>query len=398
MITEATVSYPDAFIQRKGGVRLLGTISPEGFKRREGFPPSIPPASVLHDEYVERRKGELADGSYTPGTLLPVHLDQGSLRQLFTGPERKIPTGTPIDWYNPTHPFFDHGDWIMAVRLEPRDSELSSVGFMKLDPSGKFSFDDTRPIIKMAQDPSVTFDNKGHPILNVVRIHASGGMVTDFDTEQFRGPDVRHMEAVKTMPGKDNRPVQLKNGEASLVRGWFRPQGKVGGLGKLAFRDYTDWDAYNRDKRPLTEADLLTTNFQDTDHGGPNFPLPDGQVYGHIAHKEYGRDGKISMLHYYATWMLTDLRTGQLLHQEDPVTGSLTPLIKVVADRSDFPAYEEIPDKNTKTHDVLFTAGIKKLPNGEIRLTAGISDTRAGIKPIANPMRNVDMSHLVLVA
>lgn len=390
-------------------------ISAQEYKERTGHAPAFPLASILHEEYVKQRNLEIEEGTYTPGELLPVDLDQPLLRQLFIDRGRKnirhevknaygetVEEGTPIDWYNPTQPFKDRGDKIMAVRFEPRNSELSLVGFIKEDPqTGENTFDYTRPIIDMAQDPSVTFDDKGNPVLGVVRIHANkNGKITNFNTVQFRGPNVRNLSFFQTIPGKDNRPVQLDD----RVRALYRPRGKVGGSGKLALRDYLTWEKYKNDVnlRPLTEADFFTTNFQDENHGGPNFPLPDGQVYGHIAEKECYKNGVVVRLHYYDTWMLTDLETGQPLWQEDPKTGDLKPLIKVVADRSDFPKLEKTPSKNLKkpqlTDDVSFTGGIEKLPDGRVRKTDGFSDFRIGTKIIKNPMDGVDLSHLWIVA
>lgn len=389
-------------------------ISPQEYRERTGFVPSIPLASVLHDEYVRRRDVEIAEGRYVPGELLSVRFDQPSLRQLFIDQGRKnilhevknahgkiVEKGTPIDWYNPTQPFYDRGDRIMAVRFEPRDSESSFVGFIKQNPqNGEYTFDPERPIIDMAQDPSITFDNNGNPVLGVVKIHPDkDAKRIRFKTVQFRGPDVGNMKVFQTLPGKDNRPVQLPD----RVRGWYRPQGEVGGSGKLAFRDYSNWDEYKKDAQSLTKADLLTTNFHDSNHGGPNFPLADGQIYGHIAEKEYNKNGDVVRLHYYAIWALTDPKTGQVLHQENPETGELTPLIRIIVDRDDFPQdLELIPDKDPENpqfrQDVIFVAGIEMLPNGMVEITNGISDTRSGKKSIDNQMRNVDKSHLVLVA
>ncbi|HKC14370.1 MAG TPA: DUF1861 family protein [Patescibacteria group bacterium] len=390
-------------------------ISLQEYKEITGSAPLIPLASVLHNEYVRQRDLEIKKGRYIPGELLPVDLDEPQLRQLFIDQGRKnishevknvrgeiVEEGTPIDWYNPTQPFDDKGDRIMAVRLEPRNSELSLVGFIKENPqTGKYTFDHTRPIIDMAQDPSVTLDNKGNPVLGVVRINANkDGKITNYYTEQFRGPDVRNLRFFQTIPGKDNRPIQLDD----RVRAFYRPQGEVGGAGKFALRDYPDWESYKNDVNlnPLTKADLLTTNFQDTNHGGPNFPLPDGQIYGHIAEKEYDTNGNVIKLHYYDIWMLTDLATGQLLWQEDPVTSVLKPLIKVIADRSDFPKSEKTPSKNLKipqlTDDVSFTGGIEKLPDGTVRKTNGISDFRIGRKIIRDPMLDINLSYLRLVA
>ena len=249
----------------------------------------------------------------------------------------------------------------------------------------------------MAQDPSVTFDDKGNPVLGVVKIHANeDGKITHFKTVQFRGPDVRNLRFFQTIPGKDNRPIQLDD----RVRGYYRPQGKVGGAGKLALRDYLDWEEYRRDVRTLTTADLLTVNFHDNNHGGPNFPLPDGQLYGHIAEIGLNKKGAIAKLSYYDTWMLTDLATGQPFFEEDPKTGILIPKIKVVGDRSDYPA--EIPDKDPanpqKRRNVSFTGGIEKLPDGKVRRTNGACDTRIVTRIFKDPMDDVDINNLWLVA
>lgn len=355
--------------------------------------PSIPPAQVLHKEYIRRRNTEIAEGRYTPGKLLPLQLEQSSLRQIFTDQGRRTAEGTPIDWYNPTQPFDDCGDRIMAVRFEPRNSELSFVGFIKKDPqNGEYSFDWTRPIIDMAQDPSITFDNNGHPVLGVVKIDAKDGVITNYYTEQFRGSDVRNLTSFQTICGKDNRPVQGVDG----VLAFYRPQGEVGGAGKIAARRYFDWESYKNDAnlRPIKDEDLLVTNFQDDNHGGPNFPLPNGEVYGHIAYKQRDENGNVIRLHYYATWMLTDSKSGQIFCQEDPKTGLLKPLVRIIADRLDFPP---APHKRLLTKDVVFTSGVEETPHGKI-LTLGIGDAQIGVKKIEDPMRSIDRSTLRLAA
>lgn len=375
--------------------------------------PSFPLASVLHDEYAARRRTEVESGKYTPGKLLSVQVDQPLLRELFIAQGRKnirhevknafgnvAKEGTPIDWYNPTHPFVDEGDKIMAVRLEPRDCEVSFIGFIKENPDKEgYSFDWTRPLIENAQDPSITSDNNGNHILSVVSIQADeNDRITGYNTTQFRGPNVRTLSLFHTLPGKDNRPIQLQD----RVRAFLRPQGEIGGAGKLAVRDYPDWEQYKADLRPLTPADLLEANFVESNHGGPNFPLPDGQVYGHIADKVYDKTGSVVRLQYYVTWMLTDLGTGQLLYQESPMTGALEPLIKVITDRSDFPESGEIPDKDSqnpqKIHDVVFTSGIEHVGQGRVRITTGISDTRIGVREIDDPMLGINISSLRVLA
>ncbi len=407
---EAQSSFPPIpavfLAERTSQIPRPKAVSLKEYIARTGSVPSIPLASVLHDEYAKQRDLEKEKGIYVPGELLPVDFDQPSLRQLFIDRGRKniyhdrintdgeIVMDTPIDWYNPTQPFNDQGDRVMAVRFEPRDSELSLVGFIKEDPrTGKYRFDHTRPIIDMAQDPSVTFDNKGNLILGVVKIHANeNGRVTRFKTAQFRGPDVRNMRVFQTLRGKDNRPIQLDD----RVRGYYRPQGEVGGSGKLALRDYSDWEEYRKDVRTLTAADLLRTNFQDTNHGGPNYPLSDGQVFGHIA--EIGRDknGDIAKLDYYDTWMLNDLATGQFVYKEDPKTGILAPVIKVIGDRLDYPA--EIPDKDPanpqKRRNVSFTGGVIHLPDGKIMKINGACDTRIVTRISNDPMLDIDFSSL----
>lgn len=387
------------------GTVVLAENQPE---QQLGRHASLPTGRELRRRYVVKREQERREGLYSPGELLPLDLDQSQIRQVFIDLGHKdivhevknaygeiTQEGTPIDWYNPTQPFEDEGDTIMAVRFEPHDSELSLVAFIKEDKTtGRYSLDPTRPIIDMAQDPSVAFDSDGKPVLGVVRIDTDeNGKIINYWTEQFRGDSIRHLEYFQRIPGKDNRPVQMPD----KIRAHYRPQGEVGGAGMLAFRDYATWEEYKDDavKFPLTEEDLIKVNFDYTNHGGANFPLPDGQIFGHIAEKEQNTNGDVVKLHYYAFWMLTDVETGRPLYLEDPETHELEPVIEIIADRDDFPADPAlIPPKDTLRGDVIFVGGIRKLPDGKIEVTFGVVDGRIGKKVITDPMSKIDRSRL----
>lgn len=418
MSVEALVARQDTssqqFVEQVSPISYIQRITPQEFETRFGYPPAIPLASKLDADYIEQRNREIVEGTYSPGELLPVKLNQTSLRQKFielghnniiheekNAAGEVIQEGTEIDWYNPSEEFLNKGIRTIAMRLERRNSEMSVVAFFKENPeTEEYELDETLPIINMAQDPSVTHDDEGNIVLGVVKIlkKKNGGIY--FKTVQFIGPDINNMKVFQTLRGKDNRPVQIDN--PKQVGGFNRPQEgrgeKLGGPGKLGHRPYKTWADYKNDTRPFTEDDLLVTNFQDSNHGGPNVPLPDGQLYGHTADKEYDENGNVVGLNYRGFWALTDKETGQILYRMNYETGKLEPLVKVVVNRSDFAHLSEIPDKSEKTHNVVFMGGAKKLPNGKVRLTMGIGDARVGWKIISDPMDDVNPNNLWLVA
>lgn len=420
MSVEALVArqdtYSQQFVEQVRPISYIQRITPQEFEARFGYPPAIPLASKLHADYVEQRNREIAEGTYSPGELLPVKLNQPFLRQVFISLGRTdiqheeknahgqvTKAGTEIDWYNPTHSFWDKGDKIMAVRFEPRDSERSSelsfVGFMKENPeTGEYEFDATRPILDMAQDPSITFDNENNIILGVVQVYPDEtGRITRYDTVQYFGPNVSELKYLQTLPGKDNRLIFLENGDILAL---YRPQGEIGKRGKIASRKHRTLEKYVNDLmlRPLTKKDLLVTNFQDTNHwGGPNVPFAREkdivEIYGHSATED-----EKGNLHYDVLWMAVDPETGQILYQEDE-NGNLIPLAKVVATQSDVEHLSEyIPTKKEKTRDVVFTGGAEEISHDEVLLILGSRDARIIRKRIKNPMRNIDRSKLWLVA
>src|SRR3989344_4779554 len=126
MIVEAPVAHQETSLQQIPEEPHFKIISLQEYKEKTGLGPSIPLASVLHNEYVSQRELEIKEGKYVPGELLSLSLDQSLLRQLLIDLGRKnihhevknaygevVEEGTPIDWYNPTQPFLDDGDRIM---------------------------------------------------------------------------------------------------------------------------------------------------------------------------------------------------------------------------------------------------------------------------------------------
>lgn len=167
---------------------------------------------------------------------------------------------------------------------------------------------------------------------------------------------------------KDIRPTGLPDGRIAV---FTRPQGKIGGLGKIGFTKISSLDQLKPGK--LRAAPIIEGLFKDEEWGGANeIHVLDADhvgVLGHVACLTAGPRGE-KIRHYRAMAFVFNHRTRQFSKY------------KIIASRADFPRGGA---KHTTLKDVIFTGGLVRHADGTASLYVGLSDREAGVKTIKDP-------------
>ncbi|MHA0856343.1 DUF1861 family protein [Paenibacillus sp. CMAA1364] len=270
------------------------------------------------------------------------------------------------DAYNISAPFTMDGKEVLAARVELRDSEQSQVMFFKKS-SEAWSLIDGAPVLKL-QDPFVT-EVGSEWIIGGVRTIASEHNpehIVSWVTEFYRGHSLFDLAHFATGPDrmKDIRLLELPNGKIAVCT---RPQGEVGGKGKIGFIVLPSLAQLN--EQSINAAAIYQDQFIPDEWGGVNelHLLANGMIgaLGHIASFENNE-----IRHYYSMTFA--------IH---PVTSERTP-IKIIAIRDMF---QEGPTKREDLVDVLFSGGIVRHPNEKAMLYTGVSDAEAHCIEIQDP-------------
>jgi hypothetical protein len=271
------------------------------------------------------------------------------------------------DVYNLTAPFkvnFQGREReVLAARVELRKSEDSkTVFFEKVGAHW-------RPLkgapVWNLQDPFFTKVG-GEWVMGGVETfpRASGG--TGYRTVFYRGKDLAHMRRFSRGPDdmKDIRLMALPNGKIIVLS---RPQGKIGGRGKIAMTVIDDLNALG--PAAINGASVLEGLFSAEEWGGANelHLLKDGRVgvLGHIA--KFDADGN---RHYYP-----------MAFTFDPATGRRSPM-KILLQRSELPPGAS---KRPDLADVLFSGGLVRGRDGTAVLYVGAGDAESYRVTIPDP-------------
>ncbi|MCK4260861.1 MAG: DUF1861 family protein [Halanaerobiales bacterium] len=269
------------------------------------------------------------------------------------------------DVYNITAPFEDDGEMVIAGRVEARDSEHSEVRFFILDNniwqpknrSKKFTL----------QDPFV-ITIKGELVFGGVEIfpHPEIENALWYRTVFYRGRDTTSLHRFAAGPDgmKDIRLIELKDGKIGV---FTRPQGKLGGRGKIGFTKINSIDELNADN--IMKAKIFEKQFVVEEWGGTNeiHLLKSGLlgVLGHIA--SFDEDGN---RHYFS-----------MTFAFNPETYEMTEM-KIIATRSNF---LEGSTKRPDLMDVIFSGGLIRHKNKLAEFYAGVSDAEAHKIVIPDP-------------
>ena len=269
------------------------------------------------------------------------------------------------DVYNITAPFEDKGNTYIAGRTEARDSEQSEVVFFKK--SGEDWEADNSLARLQLQDPFVT-RIQDELILGGVEIFddVEKPGTWNYRTVFYRGNSIPELKRFTQGPDrmKDIRLGGLPDGRILVMT---RPQGKVGGRGKIGYLIIDSLEELTADN--MEKAEILEGMFLPEEWGGCNelHLLKNGKigVLSHIAKydEEMNR-------HYYSTAFCFDY-----------ITGEFTPM-KIIAVRANF---QDGPSKRDDLKDVIFSGGLIRKENGKAQLYCGVSDVEGHSITISDP-------------
>ena len=288
-----------------------------------------------------------------------------------SNPEKLIFKGVgERDVYNITAPFEDEGEFVIAGRVEPRDSEYSEVVFF-VQRNGEWVPREGAPTLPL-QDPFFTKIG-GELIVGGVQIfpHPTNEGALGWRTVFYKGKNISDLEEFAKGPDgmKDLRMVELKNGTIGV---FTRPQGEKGGRGKIGFTRISSLADFTYDV--INEAPILEGQFIDEEWGGVNElqVLSNGLigVLGHIAC--FDEEGN---RHYYP-----------MVFVFNPDTGEYSD-IELIATRSNF---LDGPSKRPDLKDVVFSGGLIRKGDGTADLYAGISDAEAQKITIIDPFKKYE--------
>lgn len=294
-------------------------------------------------------------------------LEMEKKNNAFNSSKIKFDLGKDIkqDIYNITAPFEIQGEKWIAGRVEERESEHSNIIFFR---QKEDYWEAAKEILPIAlQDPFVT-KIKGEIIL--------GGVEVFDDTERpgelnyrtvfYRGMSLQGLKKFAQGPDrmKDIRLCMMKD-ERILVL--TRPQGVVGGRGKIGYLFISDLDELSAET--IEKAVILENQFIPEEWGGANelHLLNDGRigVLSHIA--RFDEEGN---RHYYAAAFCFE-----------PDTGAYSPM-QMIAARKNF---EAGASKRPDLCDVIFSGGLVRKEKGLIELYCGVSDAESHMTITADP-------------
>ena len=269
------------------------------------------------------------------------------------------------DVYNITAPFKQGEDWIIAGRVEARDSEHSKIVFF-VEKGGNWVPKEGAATLTL-QDPFFTFIG-GELVLGGVEIypHPENPAALAWRTVFYKGQDIYSLAVFFKGPDgmKDLRLAELTDKSVAVVT---RPQGEKGGRGKIGYVRINNLSELTI--QVVEDAPLLKGQFIEEEWGGANelHLLKNGKlgILGHIASFSEG-----DVRHYYPMVFLLD-----------PNTGAHTD-IELIATRSQFlPGNSKRPD----LVDVVFSGGLVRKADGTADLYAGISDAEAHVITLKDP-------------
>jgi hypothetical protein len=281
-----------------------------------------------------------------------------------------------LDVYNVTAPFRNFNREYIAGRVEPRENELESRVMFFMRMGNKWVLDTNAPIFNL-QDPLVNIVN-GEIILGGVRVIRDNEDVSYF-TEFYKGNDIYNLKLFAQGPVgmKDIRFTPLSEGGLGL---FTRPQGEVGGRGRIGFMKINSLESLQTLKREdYISAPLLKGNYHEEEWFGANaaYALKNGMiaVLGHIACYTEDDKKQIQKNYYPITFAL---------HPEtnEPVG------MKIIAARFDFPKGES---KSEMLRNVLFAGGLVRHGNGLATLYGGGGDAEGDEIKMIDPLLEYEL-------
>jgi hypothetical protein len=278
------------------------------------------------------------------------------------------------DVYNPTAPFstrFRGRDIrVMAARVEPRSSESSEAMFFE-KAGERWRPLPGAPVFKL-QDPFVSKVGNDLVVGGVETYPREGGGL-GYRTVFYRGQDLAGLQRFAQGPDgmKDIRLLQLPDGKILVLT---RPQGQVGGRGKIAMTMISNLESLGPEA--IGRAKVFEELFPPDEWGGANemHLLKNGLVgvLGHTASFDE-KGGR----HYYP-----------MAFAIDPATGRRWPM-RILLKRSQIP---KGASKRPDLEDVLFSGGLVRREGGTAELSVGAGDAEVYRVSIPDPFADFENS------
>ncbi|MBP3040940.1 DUF1861 family protein [Bacillaceae bacterium Marseille-Q3522] len=269
------------------------------------------------------------------------------------------------DVYNITAPFEDDGQMVIAGRVEARDTELSEVIFF-VEKNGVWT---PRGNTKsyLLQDPFVS-KIRGQLVFGGVEVFPNPEVEGHFlwRTVFYKGDNINQLTHFANGP-IGMKDIRLFEYNLENIGVFTRPQGEVGGRGKIGFFMISSLEELSSER--FEAASLIKEHFTDDEWGGVNqaFVNEKGQVFGlgHIACFDHEKNR-----HYYPI-------SFEFLPESNEIKS-----MKIIAVRDDFP---EGAAKRKDLTDVLFSGGLTFTEDGRAELYVGVSDAEAHMAVISDP-------------
>jgi len=279
-----------------------------------------------------------------------------------------------LDVYNITAPFRWHDEQCLFGRVEARDVEHSKLVLFSRNGNGAWVPSDLMPPLDSLQDPCFT-EVDGCIILGGVRFPVSmNDGSTGWRMEFYRLAPQQGPEYLFSGPDKmkDIRLKQLPDGSIAV---FTRPQGLVGGRGRIGFTVVRNLAEVT--PHAMEAARLLPPQHPADEWSGANeiHLLQNGMlgVLGHLARFDRNQHRQ-----YFAVAFTVCPETGR------------ASALRLIAERRDFPAG---PMKRPDLQDVIFSGGLVRREDGRAELYVGLSDATAAKIEIPDPFVHFETPH-----
>ena len=278
------------------------------------------------------------------------------------------------DVYNPTAPFLARFRGrkieVLAARVEPRSSESSEAMFFERA-GERWRPLAGAPVLKL-QDPFFSRVGRDLIVGGVETFPEEGGGL-GYRTVFYRGQDLADLRPFARGPDgmKDIRLIQLPKGNILVLT---RPQGEVGGAGKIAVTMIDGLGSLGPDA--INRAKVYEDLFTPDEWGGANelHLLKNGLVgvLGHVA--RFDAEG--------------DRHYDPMAFAVDPATGRRWPM-RILLERSQLPPGAS---KRPDLADVLFSGGLVRGEGGTAELYVGAGDAEVYRVTIPDPFADLENS------
>lgn len=272
------------------------------------------------------------------------------------------------DVYNITSPHKIGNKTVIAGRVENRESIAKSQIFFFEKKGSEWVPSEGAP--KYTLEDGFLAQIKGETIFGGVEVYPKPTKENPdgvgYRTVFYRGNDISSFRKFATGPDmmKDIRLLDLENGKIGV---FTRPQGEIGGRGKLGYIEIEKLEDLN-DSQKLLGASILENQFAPDEWGGANdLHLLKNEkigVVGHIAYQDE-KDDK----HYYAMSFTYDTKT----HTASPIS--------IFATVKNFPDGEA---KSSVLRDIVFPSNLVRNGDGTAVLYAGLRDSQAGFLNVSD--------------